>query len=106
MLLTAFPPPHSFASSLDLSYNRLHSLRGLEVLVTLEELCCEGNRISTLDPCSHLNRLQILRISDNCIENLREVFHLRVCLFWPILDRLGIYSHFYERAFPSWASWI
>jgi Leucine-rich repeat (LRR) protein/protocatechuate 3,4-dioxygenase beta subunit len=57
-------------TSLDVSYQGLTNLAGIESALNLKELYLEGNRIKDLSPLQHLTNLQMLKIGENQVEDL------------------------------------
>ncbi|BEJ01381.1 hypothetical protein CcaverHIS631_0600630 [Cutaneotrichosporon cavernicola] len=56
--------------SLDLSRNKIQSIRGLERLKSLTTLKLDANALVTLEPASSMSSLRILRVSDNGLTSL------------------------------------
>jgi Leucine-rich repeat (LRR) protein len=56
--------------TLDLSRNKIRSIRGLERLKSLTTLKLDANALVTLEPASPMNNLRILRVSDNGLMSL------------------------------------
>jgi len=57
---------------LDLSFNRIREIEGLEHLINLKKLFLSSNRITKITNVNHLSNLQMLELGDNKI---------KVCLF-------------------------
>lgn len=56
--------------SLDLSRNKIKSIRGLERLKSLTTLKLDANSLVVLEPSSPMTNLRILRVSDNSLSSL------------------------------------
>lgn len=56
--------------TLDLSRNKIRSIRGLERLKSLTTLKLDANCLTALEPTSAMNNLRILRVSDNDLSAL------------------------------------
>ena len=52
---------------LDLSFNRLQKLEGLEALTKLKQLYLVNNKIGHIENIGHLTQLQLLELGDNKI---------------------------------------
>lgn len=53
---------------LDLSFNRIKEIEGLENLINLEKLYLSSNRITKITNVNHLLNLQMLELGDNKIK--------------------------------------
>lgn len=53
---------------LDLSFNRIKEIEGLEQLINLEKLYLSSNRITKITNINHLLNLQMLELGDNKIK--------------------------------------
>lgn len=53
---------------LDLSFNRIKEIEGLEQLINLEKLYLSSNRITKITNVNHLLNLQMLELGDNKIK--------------------------------------
>ena len=76
VLLTTLFSPYSniyFLKVLDLSYNKITKISGLENLLILE-LNLEGNRLVEINGLSNLPRLSVLNVSNNRIRSLGPLF--------------------------------
>ncbi|GMK58491.1 hypothetical protein CspeluHIS016_0505230 [Cutaneotrichosporon spelunceum] len=56
--------------SLDLSRNKIKSIRGLERLKSLTTLKLDANALVALEPASSMGNLRVLRVSDNALTSL------------------------------------
>ena len=67
-----FVTPNCFAAlrKLDLSYNRIKKIEGLQELVTLEELYMCENRISVIEGLDTLVHLKVLELGGNSIREI------------------------------------
>lgn len=52
---------------LDLSFNRIREIEGLENLTNLDKLFLSSNKISKIENLSHLKKLTLLELGDNKI---------------------------------------
>lgn len=52
---------------LDLSFNRIKEIEGLDNLVNLEKLYLSSNKISEIKGVNHLKKLTMLELGDNKI---------------------------------------
>lgn len=52
---------------LDLSFNRIREIEGLENLTNLDKLFLSSNKISKIENLSHLTKLTLLELGDNKI---------------------------------------
>lgn len=64
---------------LDLSFNNIEKIEGLETLVNLTDLSLHHNQIHTLEGLDALTKLDVLSIGDNQLETLEgaPVLYLR-----------------------------
>lgn len=53
---------------LDLSFNRIREIEGLEYLINLEKLYLSSNRITKIENVNHLKNLKMLELGDNKIK--------------------------------------
>lgn len=53
---------------LDLSFNRIREIEGLEHLINLEKLYLSSNRITKIENVNHLKNLKMLELGDNKIK--------------------------------------
>lgn len=58
---------------LDLSFNNIEVIEGLDKLTKLEDLTLYNNRISILENLDNLKDLHVLSIGNNSLENLEQV---------------------------------
>ena len=56
-----------FSRLLDISFNRLRSITGLEALTKLKKLFLVSNKIAKIENVSHLKNLEMLELGDNRI---------------------------------------
>lgn len=56
-----------FFRLLDLSFNRIRKIEGLDALVKLRKLFLVSNKISKIENVSHLKELEMLELGDNRI---------------------------------------
>lgn len=62
---TALPHPHS--SNLDISYNKIRALEGLETLTALTRIYCASNKVGKIEGLATLASLQRLDLGNNRI---------------------------------------
>lgn len=62
-----------FYNHLDLSFNNIEKIDGLQNLVNLEDLTLYNNRITTLENMENLKKLQVFSIGNNYITELSNV---------------------------------
>lgn len=58
---------------LDLSFNRIRTIQGLESLTKLKKLFLVSNKIDKIENIAHLKELEMLELGDNRI----RVYHLQ-----------------------------
>jgi len=63
---------------LDLSFNRIKEIEGLEHLINLEKLYLSSNRITKIANVNHLFNLQMLELGDNKIK-VRIILQKLIC---------------------------
>lgn len=74
-----------FSSPLDLSFNNIEGIEGLDSLVKLEDLSLYNNRISVIENMDTLLNLHVLSIGNNFLAQLENVsnFHaLHTCIVY------------------------
>lgn len=59
---------------LDLSFNRIREIEGLEHLINLEKLYLSSNRITKIENVNHLKTLKMLELGDNKIKVCFQLF--------------------------------
>ncbi len=74
---------------LDLSFNRIKRITGLEELTELTDLSLSNNQISSLHGVSHLPKLEVLTLANNSISTLAEVAKLRYMSSLRVLALAG-----------------
>lgn len=71
------PTPQSLALTalvpLDLSFNNIETIEGLDTLANLEDLSLSSNRIAKIDSLDALVKLQVLSLGNNQICNMMNV---------------------------------
>lgn len=65
---------------LDLSFNRIRKIQGLESLVKLRKLFLVSNKIEKIENISHLKELEMLELGDNKIRVCNYCFLVRASL--------------------------
>lgn len=92
-LFQGAPPPPTYHSVLmalfllDLSFNNIEAIEGLDTLVNLEDLSLFNNRISKIDSLDALVKLQVLSLGNNHISNMMNVSWEGRGLGWPCRGR-------------------
>lgn len=66
---------------LDLSFNRIREIDGLDNLVNLEKLYLSSNRITKIENVNHLINLKMLELGDNKIKVCCFLFSVENVLF-------------------------
>lgn len=79
---------------LDLSFNKIKKISGLEELTQLTDLSLSNNEISALDGVAHLPKLEVLTLANNTVSTLAEVAKLR---YMPSLRVLALAGNPVER---------
>lgn len=57
----------NFRRALDLSFNRISAIEGIDALVSLQKLYLCANKISVIEGISNLTNLTMLELGDNKI---------------------------------------
>jgi len=70
---------------LDLSFNRIREIDGLDSLVNLEKLYLSSNRITKIENVNHLINLKMLELGDNKIK-VRFLFSVAKFCFYILFD--------------------
>ena len=65
----------SMYSSLDISFNNVRVIKGLETLVKLEKFFLINNKIKKIENLDHLTSLTMLELGDNRIRVRINIFH-------------------------------
>ena len=66
-----------FYCFLDISFNKIRKIEGIENLTALKSFICSYNEISSIANCfDHLLELNILVLNSNKLENLNEVLEI------------------------------
>ena len=63
--------------TLDASYMRVKSLKGMKYLKNLQRLYLESNNLKSLNGIQHLTNLKVLEISSNEIKNIKPLKKLK-----------------------------
>jgi Leucine Rich Repeat. len=61
---------------LDLSFNRIREIKGLDHLANLEKLYLCSNKISKIENVDHLKKLKVLELGDNKIRVSLAEFYI------------------------------
>ena len=78
-----------YLKRLDVGKNKLTRIEGLDTLLRLTQLSVEDNEIVSLAGMSKLTSLMELYIGNNCVDDLKEVHHLKGMSKLIILDLSG-----------------
>lgn len=62
---------------LDLSFNNIPKIEGLERLTKLQDLSLYNNRIESIDGLDTLTGLEVLSLGNNNIKDLTQIMYLR-----------------------------
>lgn len=73
---------------LDLSFNRIKKIQGLENLVKLKKLFLVSNKIEKIENLSHLKELEMLELGDNRIRVCLIIFNFKRDIFMFEILRL------------------
>ena len=93
-------------SQLDLSYNRLRKIEGLENLTNLRKLFLVNNKISKIEKINHLTKLEMLELGANRIR-VSPIFCLlftEVQVFGSVtfvLFFFNFFFYFYQKSVPQ-----
>lgn len=72
---------HFFFAALDLSFNNIEVIEGLDQLTKLKDVTFFNNRITTICNMDALTELQIFSIGNNKLTNLTDVIYFPPVLF-------------------------
>lgn len=64
---------------LDLAFNRITEIKGLDTLVNLEKLFLSSNKISKVENLENLKSLELLELGDN---KIRVSLYMLVCYYY------------------------
>ena len=71
---------------LDISFNRIHIIEGLDNLQKLEKLFLSSNKISKIENLNHLKNLKLLELGDNKIRVGGKCFYIFFYLHYFIIE--------------------
>lgn len=74
---------------LDLSFNKIKKVTGLDELTELTDVSLSNNQISSLDGLAHLPKLEVLTLANNTVSTLAEVAKLRYMSSLRVLALAG-----------------
>ena len=69
---------------LDVSFNRLRDIKGLDQLHKLQKLFLCANKISRIENVGHLKNLTLLELGDNKIRASGSCLGTTACFFVPV----------------------
>ena len=86
---------------LDLSFNNIEVIEGLDTLTQLKDLTLFNNRIKTLGAMDTLTQLQVFSVGNNKLERREELLYLRRFKNLNTLNLNGESIHPLERNFKG-----